>query len=233
MRIVEDEHRARAVAELIEAGRDREAAMCGALGGHVDPATHPTNPNGGTMDPLVQLGQLGPVLANVVGGITPDDLDRPTPCAEFTVRGVLEHMITGATMFAAAYRATTAPRPDLSDALGAFGPALNDLAGAMTAPGALDRTVAAPFGEVPGETFARFVVLDGLVHGWDMATATGQPYDPPRELVAAADAFAHQALDGMRNGETFADAVEASAGATPIERLAAYTGRRPMNGVRP
>ena len=80
----------------------------------------------------------------------------------------------------------------------------------------------APFGEVPGETFARFVVLDGLVHGWDMATATGQPYDPPDELVEAADAFAHQALDPLRDGgQTFADAVEPGA-----ERITHRTARR-------
>ena len=78
---------------------------------------------------------------------------------------------------------------------------------------------------MPGETFARFVVLDGLVHGWDMATATGQPYEPPDELVAAADAFAHQALDPLRDGQTFAAAVEPAPDASPIERLAAYTGR--------
>ena len=149
------------------------------------------------MDPLAQLGQLAGPLSEVVGGITPNQLDRPTPCAEFTVRGVLEHMVGGATAFAAAYRGQAPAEPDLTDALNALGPALEDLGAAMSAPGALDQKIAAPFGEVPGETFARFVVLDGLVHGWDLATATGQAYDPP-------------------------------GGATPIERLAAYTGRRPL-----
>jgi uncharacterized protein (TIGR03086 family) len=98
----------------------------------------------------------------------------------------------------------------------------------MTAPGALDRTIAAPFGPMPGDAFARFVVLDGLVHGWDLSTATGQPYDPSDELVAAVDAFARQTLDPLRDGSTFGPAVEPAAGATPIERLAAYTGRRPL-----
>jgi uncharacterized protein (TIGR03086 family) len=180
------------------------------------------------MDPLSQLGQLGPLLAGVVGDITPDQLDRPTPCTEYTVRGVLGHMIGGATAFAAAYRGETAAEPDLSDVLAGFGPALQGLGGSMSAPGALDRTVAAPFGEVPGETFARFIVLDGLVHGWDMATATGQVYEPSDELVAAADAFARQALDPLRDGQTFAEAVEPAPDASPIERLAAYTGRRPL-----
>jgi uncharacterized protein (TIGR03086 family) len=207
------------VTDLIQAGRDREAAEQGATG-------RPSTRNGGHMDPITQLDQLGPHLGAVVAGITPDQLDNPTPCAEFTVRGVLEHMIGGATAFAAAYRGAKSAEPDLRDPLGSFGPALGDLVAAICVPGALDRTVQAPFGEVPGDTFARFVALDGLVHGWDLATATGQAYDPPDELVAAADAFAHQAIDPMRDGKTFADAVEPTPGSSAIERLANYTGRR-------
>ncbi len=180
------------------------------------------------MDPLTQFDQLGPVLGGVVANLTPDQLDRPTPCAKYDVRGVLEHMIAGATAFAAAYRGADPAVPDTSDPLAAFGPALGDLGAAVNEPGALGRTVAAPFGEVPGDTFARFVVLDGLVHGWDMATATGQAYEPPDELVAAADEFAHGVLDDLRDGDTFAEAVEPASDATPIERLVAYTGRRPL-----
>jgi uncharacterized protein (TIGR03086 family) len=221
----------RAVTDLIQAGRDREAALRG-VRETSGAAAAPDGSNGDTMEPLAQLDQLAPLLGRVVGGITPDQLDRPTPCADFDVRGVLEHMITGATAFAAAYRGDTPGDPDLSDPLAGFGPALTALGEAIGAPGALDRTVAAPFGAVPGETFARFVVLDGLVHGWDMATATGQAYDPSDELVAAADTFARQALDPLRDGQTFADAVEPPDGATPIERLAAYTGRRPMATTR-
>jgi uncharacterized protein (TIGR03086 family) len=225
------EENADPVLELIVAGRDREAAQRGADRASLGHPTDPIDTHGGPMDPLTQLGQLAPLLADVVGGISPDQLDRPTPCADFTVRGVLEHMIGGATAFAAAYRGEAPAEPDLGDVLGTFGPTLEDLGAAIGAPGALDQTVAAPFGEVPGETFARFVVLDGLVHGWDLATATGQAYEPPQELVAAVDEFAHQALDPLRDGQTFGDAVEAPPDATPIERLAAYTGRRPLTGA--
>jgi uncharacterized protein (TIGR03086 family) len=178
------------------------------------------------MDPLAQLAQLGPHLGGVVAGITQDQLDDPTPCDDYTVRGVLEHMVGGATAFAAAYRGEAPTDPDLSDPLGGFAPVLGDLVAAISAPGALEQTVAAPFGDVPGDTFARFVVLDGLVHGWDLAIATGQSYEPPDELVAAVDAFAHQALDPLRDGRTFAVATEPATGASPIERLAAYTGRQ-------
>lgn len=212
------EDRSRSVTELIEAGLDRQAAERGA-------ATS-TDQNGGAMDPIKQLEQLGPHLGGVVAGISAEQLDLPTPCAKFDVRGVLEHMIGGAIVFAAGLRGEDAPAPEVSDPLGSFGPALGDLVSAITLPGVLQRTVAAPFGEVSGDKFCRFVVLDGLVHGWDLAVATGQPYEPSDELVAAASDFAHETLDPLRDGDTFAQSVEPAAGASPIERLANYTGRR-------
>jgi uncharacterized protein (TIGR03086 family) len=178
------------------------------------------------MEVLDQLDQLGPVLAAVVGGIRADQLDNPTPCDKFAVRGVLDHMVGGATMFAAAFRGAQPGQPDMTDVLASFGPTLTALAEAMHSPGALERTIQAPFGEVPGATFARFVVLDGLVHGWDLATATGQPYEPPDALVAEVEAFARQAVEPLRDGDTFAPAVEPPPSATPIQRLAAFTGRR-------
>jgi uncharacterized protein (TIGR03086 family) len=183
------------------------------------------------MGPLEQLDQLEPLLGRVASGITPDALDAATPCANFDVTGVLGHMIGGATMFAAGFRGEAPPAmPEVAGGLGAVaqaGAALGELMSAIRSPGALERIVAAPFGEVPGELFARFVVLDGLVHGWDLAVATKQAYEPPAELVAEVEAFARQAIvPAMRDGDTFAAAVEPPAGATPIERLASFTGRQ-------
>jgi uncharacterized protein (TIGR03086 family) len=179
------------------------------------------------MEVLDQLDQLGPLLAGVVSGIRPDQLDNETPCANFTVRGVLEHMIGGASLFAAAFRGTPPSQPDLHDVLVGFGPALTELAAAMHSRGALERTIAAPFGEVEGATFARFVVLDGLIHGWDLATATGQAYEPPDELVAEVDTYAHEAIEPMRDGDIFASAIDPPLSATPIQRLSAFAGRQP------
>jgi uncharacterized protein (TIGR03086 family) len=216
--------RVRRATELIELGRDREAALL------ADASTGPVGDDrsrtrGGLMDVLSQLDDLGPVLGGVVGEISPDELDNPTPCANFTVRGVLEHMISGATAFTAAFRDVEPSTPDPTDVLAGFGPALSGLVEAIHQPGALERTVQAPFGDVPGATFARFVVLDGLVHGWDLATATAQAYEPPDALVADVESFAREALAPMRDGDTFAAAVEPPESATPIERLAAFTGR--------
>ena len=72
------------------------------------------------------------------------------------------------------------------------------------------------------------MVLAGLVHGWDIATATNQPYAPSDALVAEVDTFAHEAITpAMRDAEMFADPVEPASTATPIERLVAFTGRTP------
>ena len=216
------------VQRLVERGRDREAAEL--AGRNLAPPAR----QGGSMDPLEQLDQLGPALGGVVTHIRPDQLDEPTPCTELTVRGVLEHMIDGATSFAAAFRgdaaapvdATSSDSHSSTDPVARFGQAMNGLVESMHAPGALDRTVQAPFGAVPGNAFARFVVLDGLVHGWDLATATDQAYRPPDVLVAAVDAFAREAIvPAMREAEMFAPPAQAPADATPLESLVAFTGR--------
>lgn len=220
------------VQRLMMHGRDREAAEIATR--HLNEARAMTTPSSGgrkAMGPVEQLEELGPLLGQVASRLSPADLDAPTPCSDFAVRGILGHMIDGATQFAAAFRGTVptdvpAAVADRTDVVERAGAALGDLIEAISAPGALDRTVASPMGDMPGEVFARFVVLDGLVHGWDIATATGQTYEPSDQLVAEVEAFARQAIaDDLRDGDTFAAEAIAPAGATPIERLAAFTGR--------
>src|SRR4051794_21225262 len=101
---------------LIDAGRDREAALRGA-------GTRP----GGTMDPITQLDQLAGPLGAVIAGLTPTDLDRPTPCQDFTVGGVLEHMLGGATAFAAAFRGVEPTTAEGDEPIQAVGAALEQL----------------------------------------------------------------------------------------------------------
>jgi uncharacterized protein (TIGR03086 family) len=209
------------LAQLIQHGRDREAAE---LASHRLAA--PTQ--GAFMDPRNQLDEILPLLNGLVAPLDDAQLDAPTACTSFTVRNVLEHMVGGATMFAAAFRGETPAATDgETNLVAAFPVAMANLRAAVHSPGALDRTISAPFGEVPGEVFARFVAMDGLVHGWDIATATGQSYDPPAEVVAEVDAFTRQAIsDGMRDGDTFAAPVEPPAGASALVQLVAFTGRR-------
>ena len=179
------------------------------------------------MDPTAQLDAILPLLNDLVRRLRPEQLSTPTPCDEFDVRQVLEHMVGGATTFAAAFRGEAPSGDGLpADVVSAFPAAMAELRSAVGLPGALDGTIASPFGDMPGEVFARLVVLDGLVHGWDIATATDQRYDPPAEVVTAVDTFARGALGGDRSNLPFAEPVEPPAGASPLTRLVAYTGRK-------
>jgi uncharacterized protein (TIGR03086 family) len=203
----------RATRDLINIGRDREAAAS-ALGG--------------TMDGVQQLDQIAPMLGTLVSNISDDDLARPTPCAKFAVTDVLEHMIGGASAFAPGFRGDGAPPtpPTDGDVFARWNAAMGTLMEAVHTDGAQDNKISSPFGEVTGAYFARYVALDGITHAWDLAVATGQPFDPTAELVDEVDAFARELLGpDMRDGDTFAVATEPPADATPIERLVAFTGR--------
>ena len=171
------------------------------------------------MNGVEQLDEIMPLLEKLVDGISPDQLDSPTACAKFTVTGVLEHMIGGVVHFAPAFRGVPAGTgADLGRhrSRSSGGSAMDELLGSMHSPGAQDRTIAAPFGEVPASTFFRYIVFDGLIHGWDLATATGQTYEPRDELVAEVDAFARELLlPEMRDGDTFAAETEAPARSKP------------------
>ena len=163
----------------------------------------------------------------MVEQIRPDQLDDPTACDNFTVTGVVEHMIGGATHFSPAFRGETAgsAAPLEGELTDRWSRAMAELLSSLHSPGAQERTVTAPFGEVPVAAFAR-TALTGLVHGWDLSRATGLPLPAARRLVAEVDAFAHQFVQPeMRDGDTFAAETEAGPEATALERIVAFSGR--------
>jgi uncharacterized protein (TIGR03086 family) len=124
---------------------------------------------------------------------------------------------------------TLAPRPEIlgEDPASVYDKVTSDLLAAAREPGATDRVLRVPFGDVPAPVLLQFIAFDLIMHSWDLATATGQQYSPPDDLVAAADAFARHAIaPEWRDGDTFALEVEPSASATPLERLVAFSGRR-------
>jgi uncharacterized protein (TIGR03086 family) len=184
------------------------------------------------MDPRDQLAVIIPALTAIVDRIEPADLDSPTPCADFTVQGVLDHMIGLAATFVPAFRgeaeieASTSVTAEGEVPKAAFHRGMAGLLEAVNSPGAMERTVSAPFGDVPGSVFARFVAFDGLIHGYDLASSTAQAYDLPHDLVAPVDSFAREALSPeMRDGDTFALETTAPAGANVLEKLVAFSGR--------
>lgn len=196
--------------------------------------THEQPPTGETdIPPVEQLETVMPLVTRVVDRIAGMQMHDPTPCADFNVHGVLNHMFVGGGTFAHLFRGEQPPEIEPPAVYGwvptaEFRAAMEDLVDAIRSPGALERTIATPVGDLPGDTFARFVAVDALIHGWDLARATGQPYDPPEEIVQVIDRFARAAITPEVRATGMFDApVEPPDDASMLERLVAFTGRTP------
>jgi uncharacterized protein (TIGR03086 family) len=185
------------------------------------------------MQPSAQLDYQREALRDLVANVKPDQLSAPTPCADWDVRGLISHFVGGAGMFAAAFSGEQldidpdAPMPDLvgDDPLGAFDSAIGMFTDAVDQPGAIDRMVTLPFGTLPGPMVLELLKFDLLVHCWDLATATGQRFEPPVDAVEHGLQTAQMLISPELRGGPFGAAVTAPPSATPIERLVAFTGR--------
>lgn len=181
-----------------------------------------------------QLGQVVPALAGLVGQVASADLRLSTPCEAWTTRDLLNHVVGGAEMFAGALQG--GPLHDISgrnpdvvglDPVGAFGRAAEAFGAATHAPGAMERLLPLPFGTMTGETFLRWAAFDLLVHTWDLASTLDTDVEVPDGLVVQITGFARQVIGGpVRDSVNFGPEVEPPPGATPIERLVAFTGRK-------
>jgi uncharacterized protein (TIGR03086 family) len=188
------------------------------------------------MAPSDELTYQVDTLRSLIAGVRPDQMSAPTPCANWNVRQLINHFVTGAPMFAAAFRGEDvqidpdAPAPDMvgDDPLASFDASIADFRDAVDAPGAMEKVVNLPFGAIPAPFVLELLKFDLLVHCWDLSQATGQPFDPPADLANHGLEVAKQMIAAEnRNGDTFADEVTVGANATPIEKLVAYTGRKP------
>ena len=185
------------------------------------------------------------VLASieVVNRVRLADLDRPTPCAGWTLADLLAHMTVQHRGFAAAargfgadpevWRSDTvvdairiAPGPTYAEASQDVLEAFADAA-APEAPFRLAEF--GPDATFPGALAMGFHFVDYVVHGWDVAEALGVGYDLPAEVTAAALPLALAVPDGefrASAGAPFGPAVD-GAHATELERILRHLGRRP------
>ncbi|HLU60594.1 MAG TPA: TIGR03086 family metal-binding protein [Pseudonocardia sp.] len=185
---------------------------------------------------------IRPVLAR----ITPADLDRPTPCAGWALRALLEHMAGQDHGFAATVRATRtgeevdvaafAPRPVGADPAPALTAGLDDLVAAFAQVGDEDGPVLLPeFGtRAPVPVVVHMHLIDTLVHGWDVAAALGAQDDYgaglDAEVVAAALAMTERIPDDESReapGAPFGHALPAAPDADPWTRVLTSLGRDP------
>lgn len=183
------------------------------------------------MEPIEQLSHILPSVSATVDRIQTMQMNDPTPCGELTVHDLMNHMIVFGGTSSYWFRGEPAPEVKAPGVYGwvpaaEFREAMDDLLDAVSSPGALDRPLSTPMGEMTGSMFARLVAFHGLIHGWDLASATGQTFEVPAAVVSAVDEFARDALrPEMRDGHKFKEATTPPDDASPLERLVAFSGR--------
>jgi uncharacterized protein (TIGR03086 family) len=186
------------------------------------------------MKPSEQFSFQTVAIRNLIAGTSPDQMDNVTPCDNWKTRDLINHLVGGAHMFGAAFKGQSmetdpgAPAPDLlgDDPVAAWDGAIQAFTDGADVPGALDKEIALPFANLPGTVVLELLKFDVLVHAWDLAQATNQPFSPPDDVVEPAMGAAQMIINPeSRNGDSFAAESTPPSDATPIERLAAFTGR--------
>lgn len=188
-------------------------------------------------DPRFELKRAFDQAALVVKGVTPEQLGQPTPCSEFEVSALLNHLLGVAKRIAGIGRgeAQADELPTLNgvsaDAWGAaFDQAMDEALEAWRDDTLLTRDLVLPFGTFPGPLVAQIYVLELVVHSWDLAAATGQRSILDDDLADSALPTAGAMLPpAPRGGEMPFGPVIAVADDRPVyDRLAGYLGRQPV-----
>jgi uncharacterized protein (TIGR03086 family) len=172
-------------------------------------------------------------LAALLDGVPDTVLGAPTPCSESTVATLLDHIMGLTEGLAAAARKepTAAPQASaehLDPKWRALLPGrLDALVAAWREPGAGEGMTTAGGVDLPASVAAA-VTLDELVlHGWDLASATGQPYRPDPADVAGIMPFLEQFGGGQGVPGLFGPTVPVSDGASAFDRALGLSGRDP------
>ena len=169
----------------------------------------------------------------LVSRVRTDQFDSPTPCADFDVRRLIGHLMAtvqraraiaqGADVNAQPRVITDVPDDGWPRALAEM---TESMLGAWADDGLLDRAFVAPWGPTTGRMAVWAYLNEALVHGWDLAVATGQDGEADPRLVEAVLTIVEEFLPAQPRGGAipFAPVVPISTSAGPTERLANWSG---------
>lgn len=174
-------------------------------------------------------------FAAMVAAVPSDAWSRPTPCTEWDVRALVNHVVgeelwvppllDGATIAEVGDRLDGDLLGD--DPVSAAGDAAKGAVAAFGPEDAMDRIVHLSFGDTPASEYAWQLFADHLVHGWDLAVASGQVPRLPDDAVAALAGWFDEREDLYRSVGAIADKTDVGADASPADRLLARFGRDP------
>jgi uncharacterized protein (TIGR03086 family) len=173
-------------------------------------------------------------LRRVLAGVDDTQLDAPTPCAGTSVAGLLDHLVGLTAAFARAAgkqpggTATADPAALPGDWRTRLPAQLDDLVEAWRAPDAWEGTAEAGGVEMPAPVMAAVALDELVVHGWDLAVATGQEYRGDDESARRSLEFAASVGDDPESrAGLYGPAVPVPGDAPVLDRLLGATGRDP------
>ncbi|MFF3205891.1 TIGR03086 family metal-binding protein [Streptomyces sp. NPDC002962] len=191
-----------------------------------------------TAAPPFDLGPQTLIVARLADGVRDEQLGDGTPCPGCAVRNMLGHLTGLAVAFRDAARKDLGPMTDTPPDAAApeIGPgwreelakALDELADAWRDPAAWTGMTRAGGVDLPGEVAGAVVANELVIHGWDLARATGQAYTPDPAALAAAHGFlAAAAARGEPGSGVFGPVVPVPDDAPLLDRAVGLSGRDP------
>lgn len=170
----------------------------------------------------------------LVAQLTPSDLTRPTPCSEWDLAALLTHMTVQHRGFALAAAGLEADwsNPQIPDPVRSYLSSCDQVIDAFADPDVLDREFRLP--EIsttrtfPGSMAIGFHLVDYVVHGWDVATAAGLPFEASPEVLEATLPLARAVPPGS---PAFAPALPVPPGADPLTEILLRLGRKTSEGA--
>jgi uncharacterized protein (TIGR03086 family) len=175
------------------------------------------------------LARAGEAVGDLISEIRPEQWNAPTPCTEWNVRDVVDHLVGMDLVFAALIEGGPMPERGADrlgdDPAGAFRASSTSLQAVFSGPGVLERSYRGPLGSATGTERLQIRLYDLLAHGWDLAQATGIPVRVPEDLAERALSFVQVQLSLQSRTGRFADPQPVEETAPAIDRLAAFLGR--------
>ncbi|GAB3403626.1 TIGR03086 family metal-binding protein [Flindersiella endophytica] len=184
------------------------------------------------------MARAADVLREIAGHVKPDQLDLPTPCTEFDVRKLVNHLLFWGPSLVGAGRKETVPPPAESEAdvdlttagdwQAALLAHLANVVDAWSRPDAWEGVahLGGPM-ELPADLIGGMVVGELVVHGWDLARATGQQPVWDDELAEYLHGEVAKSAEVGRQMGVYAEPVAVPESASPLDRMLALSGRDP------
>jgi uncharacterized protein (TIGR03086 family) len=176
-----------------------------------------------------RISHLSDRFESLIANVEPGAWSNQSPCDEWTARDVVRHVVDVHQMMLKPLERTLSPAPSVDDdPLGAFRAARADVAGVLDDPNLAKTEYDGYFGRaVVEQTIDGFLGFDLVVHGWDLATATGQELTIEQVEIARIRTQVDGLGEALRSPGVCKDPVEVPDDASEQDKLLAFLGRRP------